>query len=223
VYPGEAPLARSDDLIIEELGDEILIFDTDTDRAHSLTAEAAKVWRSCDGRTSPEELVASLGLDSDTVARALDELSRCDLLEQPPTLAPVREGSTRREMTIKLAKVGAAAAAAPLIVSVAAPAPAMAATIAQCLALTSSGNCGDSPGGCSSVVGCCCCTPPVHPPYIPGSPCAQCGAAGNCPDQCKTCVPCDQDTTLCPTFCNNVPPPDQECHVQCSSGDCPDV
>jgi hypothetical protein len=219
-YSGEAPLARSDDLIVEELGDEILIYDTDADRAHSLSADAAKIWRSCDGSTSRDQLVAGLGLDSDTVARALDELGRCELLVQPPTLAPVAEGSTRREVTIKLAKVGAAAAAAPLIVSVAAPPPALAVTLAQCLALTSSGNCGTSPGGCSSVTGCCCCTPPIHPPFQPGSPCAACAAAGNCGNECKTCVTCDMDEVLCPTFCN-ADTKMQECHNQCSAGDCP--
>jgi hypothetical protein len=183
--------------------------------------EAAKVWRACDGRTSPDQLVAGLGLDPDTVARALDELSNCDLLVQSPTLAPVRGGSTRREVTIKLAKVGAAAAAAPLIVSVAAPKPAMAATLAQCLAATAAGDCGS--GGCGAIEGCCCCDPPIHTPFIVGSPCAACASAGNCTNQCKTCVPCDQDTALCPTFCNAGVGKKKECHVKCSSGDCPDI
>jgi hypothetical protein len=158
---GEGPLARSTDLIVEELGDEVLIFDTEANRGHSLSAAAAEVWRSCDGETSAEELGANLGLDSDTVARALDELNGCDLLEQPPTLAPVRAGSTRRELTINFAKVGAAAAAAPLIVSVAAPTPAMAVSLQTCAALTASGDCGTNPGGCKSITGCCCCNPAI--------------------------------------------------------------
>jgi hypothetical protein len=180
-------------LIIEELGEELLVYDSNADRAHSLGPEAAKVWRSCDGESTVEELGTKLGLDPDTVGRALDELSGCDLLEVSPTLTPVAEGSTRREATVKLAKVGAAVVAAPLIVSVAAPTAQAAATVAFC-AQFSSGNCGSNTG-CSSEVGCCCCTPPIHEPFPAGEPCSI--ETGN---QCKSCVPTDQQTTLCPQF-----------------------
>jgi hypothetical protein len=192
---GERPLARSTDLIVEELGDEVLVYDTNADRAHSLSPDAAKVWRACDGGASAEELSAKLGLDADTVARALDELRGCDLLEESPTLAPVNEGSTRREATVKMAKVGAAVVAAPLIVSVAAPTAQAAVTVAFC-AQFSSGNCGAS-SGCSSEVGCCCCVPPLTGGnFPPGEPCD----LNETGQQCKTCVPTDQQATLCPQF-----------------------
>jgi hypothetical protein len=194
---GEGPLARSADLIIEELGDEILVYDTKTDQGHSLSPEAAKVWRACNGTTSAERLSVKLGLDQDTVNRALEELSNCDLLEVRPTI--VADGSTRREVTIKLAKVGAAAAAAPLILSVAAPAAYAAATVRFC-GQFSSGNCGANTG-CSSTVGCCCCTPPVdrdkNTGLFPPGPCRDNNASGT---QCKSCVPTQLQTTLCPEF-----------------------
>ena len=44
------PLARSEELVIEELGDELLVYDERTQRAHCLSATAARVWRACDGK-----------------------------------------------------------------------------------------------------------------------------------------------------------------------------
>ena len=146
------PVARSTDLIVEEIGEEVLVYDTVANRGHSLTREAAKVWRSCDGATSVEELSAKLSLDDETVGRALNELSSCELLEEP-TLFPVAEGSTRRDATKKMAKIGAAAFAAPLIISVTAPVAAHALT-----------NCGTKHTGdcktlnCVADPSCICCT-----------------------------------------------------------------
>ena len=205
------PLARSEDLIVEELGDEVLVYDSNSDTAHCLSPDAARVWRHCDGGTSIESLTAQVSLSAERVEDALHELERCELLKARPTLTG--DGHTRRELGLKVAKVGAAAAAMPLIVSVAAPSPAMAATPAFC-AQFSSGNCGSNTG-CSKEVGCCCCIPPLHAPYPAGSPCATCGG-GNCETQCKTCVPCDQDDELCPTFFNAS---GTEQHKECSAAD----
>ena len=202
----EGPLARTSDLIIEELGDEVLVYDTENDRAHSLSPEAAKVWNNCNGRTTAEMLSVQLGLDPKTVDQALEELTTCELLEVKPTI--VADGSTRREVTIKMAKVGAAAAAAPLILSVAAPTPSMAASLATCIKF-SSGNCGGSTG-CSKSLGCCCCIPVLHSPYPPGGPCDKL-ESGN---QCKTCVPCPG--TACPDFAGS----QTDTQRQCSAGDC---
>jgi DNA-binding MarR family transcriptional regulator len=172
---GEGPRARSNALIVEQLGEELLVYDTNSDRGHSLSPEAAKVWRACDGNTSAEALSAHLGLDLETVSRALDELSGCELLEVSPTI--VADGSTRREVTLKLAKAGAVVAAAPLILSVAAPMPAQAATAAFCRQFNDQ-SCGMGNNGCKSEVGCCCCTPPDG---CVGTPQEHNG--------CKTCVP----------------------------------
>src|SRR5215208_2518208 len=100
------PLARADELVIEELGDELLVFDLARDRAHSLGAPAARVWRACDGETKVEALSATLELDDDTVARALIELRDCHLLEGE---VPADGGVTRRDLGFKTAKMGAAA------------------------------------------------------------------------------------------------------------------
>lgn len=148
-----SPLARSADLVVEEVADEVLVYDLARHRAHSLGATAARVWRRCDGTTAIDDLGADLGLDADTVTRALAELAECELLDA--STAPVR-GTTRRELAIRAAKTGAAVASVPLIVSVVAPLPVQAATLGHCLALGGEvGNCGNA--CCQGNTGCCCC------------------------------------------------------------------
>ena len=50
------PLARKEGLVIQELPDEVLVYDLDRDRAHCLNQTAAFVWQRCDGRTSTVEI-----------------------------------------------------------------------------------------------------------------------------------------------------------------------
>jgi hypothetical protein len=165
---GSAPLARMDGLAIEQLGDEVLIYDQRTNQAHCLSAAAGQVWRACDGKTQPQQLSAQLGLDAVTVKQAISELQNCGLLDG------VREpGMTRREATNRLARVGAAAAAAPLIYSIVSPVPAAAQSLAACEAVNAvpGHDCGNQTSphlGCGSVAGCCCC----HNMSAPPSSCA---------------------------------------------------
>lgn len=119
----QKPTARSAELIVEELGDELLVYDQRNDQVHCLSSAAGKVWSACDGQTSVEQLARSLEMDSEFLNRALGELEACGLLEGEPF-----GGMTRREATTRFAQIGAAAAAAPLIASVVAPTPALALT-----------------------------------------------------------------------------------------------
>src|SRR5829696_3089212 len=73
----DRPAARSEHLVVEELGDELLVYDLQLNRAHSLGDSAARVWRACDGKTMVDSLCAKTDLDADTVARALSELREC--------------------------------------------------------------------------------------------------------------------------------------------------
>ena len=152
------PLARSsEDLVVEEVGEELLVYDQTNDTAHSLSVAAVRVWRACDGESSVKSLVTELEMDSDTVKRALEELDECNLLENGTQL----DGMTRREATLKGAKIGAGIASAPLIYSILAPAPALAASQAYCLSIF--GNCTsdtDTTGcGICHMAGCSCCGP----------------------------------------------------------------
>lgn len=155
---GRKPLARSTDLIVEELGDELLVYDEQTNRGHCLSPNAARVWRRCDGRTPVAGLSAQVDLDAETVDRALDELMGCGLLESGRS---ANGGTTRRELTIRLAKAGGAVAAAPLIVSITAPTPAAAQSPPEGCELVASGgcsgNCGQATGCKNDNIGCTCC------------------------------------------------------------------
>jgi hypothetical protein len=197
------PLARSDELVVEELGDELLVYDLTADRAHSLGAAAAQVWRACDGTRSVEALSAELGLDGETIGRALDELSGCNLLDEPA----LGVGTTRREATVRLVQVGAAAAATPLIVSLGLPATAAATVPIEVCANDLTHGCGiDCSPHDGSKCGCCCCqgtSDQLRPLVCHGDdkcclPKTQCqagafGASANCSDVscCSGQSPCN--------------------------------
>lgn len=123
----EFPLARSARLLVEQLDGDLLVYDQDADTAHALTDHVARVWQCCDGKLTVDEIASDLALDVATVARALDELATCDLLLKPIAI----DGYSRRDAVKRVMKVGAAAASAPLIYSLAiGPAAAMATPVA---------------------------------------------------------------------------------------------
>lgn len=161
------PTARTAELLVEELGDELLVYDQRSDQVHCLSLAAGKVWRACDGKTSLEQLGSALNIDSELVDRALDELDACGLLDGE---AP--GGVTRREATARLVRTGAAAAAAPLIYSIAAPTPALAVTQNFCANHAANNGCAGVGTGtpstacanCSSVSCACCYTSPMMCP-----------------------------------------------------------
>jgi hypothetical protein len=57
---GYQPRARSQDLIVEELIDEVLVYDTERDKAHCLNSTAARVWKQCDGRSTAAQIARRL-------------------------------------------------------------------------------------------------------------------------------------------------------------------
>lgn len=111
------PMARIAGLIVTELDDELVIYDTRVDHLHRLNVVSAAVWRACDGRrTVPEISVAAsktIGatIDDDAMAIALDKLSEANLLVEPVSV----RRTSRRWLFKKAAIV------APAVVSVTAP------------------------------------------------------------------------------------------------------
>lgn len=85
------PKARETDLVVETFEREVLVYDTRNNRAHSLSALAAQVWRACDGTRSPQEIASSLGLGQDEVNDGLARLDEANLFE-----ARIFESSRRR-------------------------------------------------------------------------------------------------------------------------------
>lgn len=167
------PLARSEDLLIEEVGDELLVYDQHDDRAHCLGPLAASVWRACDGETSADAIAEKLSSDADSVAMALAQLSDIKLLEGGSVVVG---GMTRRDLGFRAAKVGAAAATVPLIVSITAPVAEAAATptAAACLLYTDQ-DCSN----CKNICGCCCCGQSSNATDLPA--CKTCYTEAGCP------------------------------------------
>jgi hypothetical protein len=118
------PRARQQELIIEELFDEVLVYDLTRNKAHCLNQTAASIWRSCDGHTSVRRIAQQLGkelgtrIDEEFVWIALKQLANSKLLEEPVEIPVHIRGLSRRQM-MKLSL--SAAVAFPLVISILAP------------------------------------------------------------------------------------------------------
>ena len=126
---GLLPRAREDGLLEETIGDELLLYDLESHTAHCLTPIAACVWRHCDGEHDVTQLSQLAGADASMVAEALHELRERELVHAEPELKPSESnvsGVSRREVIVRVARYGAAAAAGSMIVSATAATPAMA-------------------------------------------------------------------------------------------------
>jgi PqqD family protein of HPr-rel-A system len=51
---------RRDDVRVQELDGEVLLYDGEAGDTHHLNATAALIWRACDGQTSPQEMAERL-------------------------------------------------------------------------------------------------------------------------------------------------------------------
>ena len=125
------PRARKAGLVVKGLNDEVLVYDLERDKAHSLNSSAAFIWKKCNGRRSVAEVAQALSrefkvpADEQTVWLALDQLSKFNLLETKVTRPAGVPNISRRQMM----RIGAAAAfALPVIVSIVAPTAANAQT-----------------------------------------------------------------------------------------------
>lgn len=134
------PESRREQLLTESVGNELVIYDARTHDAHHLSPTAAHVWRQADGERDVADLARalrqsigrSLGAEGATVddaeslelvRLALVELDRAGLLARAlPNLAVLGEPISRRQM------LGVTAALLPVVASIVAPTPAMAAS-----------------------------------------------------------------------------------------------
>lgn len=127
------PQARKEDLIEDAVGEELLLYDQNSHIAHCLSPLPACVWRHCDGERDVTELAELAGTSESLVADTLHELREKDLLVAEPALTQSAiPGESRREVIGRVARYGAAAAGASMIVSATAATPAMAASATCC-------------------------------------------------------------------------------------------
>src|SRR4051794_26396486 len=123
----QLPPARREGLIVEELGDELLVYDSERNRAHSLNPVAAAVWKGCDGIRDPAALAEIAGVSEDAVWRGLSQLEERGLLDGELPRRMSGPEYSRRQAVRRMGLIGASAAfAAPLVQSIAMPSAAQA-------------------------------------------------------------------------------------------------
>jgi hypothetical protein len=126
------PVARRRGLVVRDLPGEVLVYDTDTHRAHCLNRTAGTIFRHADGTRTVGDLVALVGgdgADEGVVRGAIADLAEAGLLEEEA--ASSASVLSRREV-VRRVGIGAAVLL-PAVVSVLAPTPAgAAATCVQC-------------------------------------------------------------------------------------------
>ena len=131
------PKARQDELITEEVGDELVVYDQRRKLAHSLNRTAALVWRHCDGQTSIAALAALLRseldpvADEDLVLVAIDRLEAIHLLEGASGRTGEQARASRRQVVRKVGRIGVVSLLLPVITTLVAPTPAQAASAGQ--------------------------------------------------------------------------------------------
>ena len=153
---------KKDGLVVQNLGDEVIVYDPVSHRAHALNRTAALVFERLDGKHDFDALARHVGQalgqppQKALVTAAVNELAAANLLATPVDALP------RRAMLR-----GLAAGLTPLVISVTVPA---AAEAKSCL---------ESPAPCASDADCCSlscllnygygfeCQPPPPPPPPP--------------------------------------------------------
>lgn len=108
---------------VKGFGDEAVILDEEHDVAHQLNAEAAAVWRACDGRSNIAVIAANSGVDLDRAREVLLQLQSRRLLV---STEPTGSLETRRRALRRMAVTGVGIVGLPAIVSVVLPTPAQA-------------------------------------------------------------------------------------------------
>lgn len=117
------PIARKEDVLVERLSDEVLVYDLVRKKAHCLNLPAALIWDHCDGKTGVKEIARilagelNLPVDEEMVWFGLREIGRNHLLEKQVLPPNAKDRMSRREL---IKRVGLAVSV-PLVVSVLAP------------------------------------------------------------------------------------------------------
>lgn len=118
---------KSDRLVVEELGTELMVYDQARNQAFCLNQTAAFVWQHCDGQSTIKDIATKMEqslkkpIDESIVSFALQSLSKDGLLEHPSATSFVPAQMSRRDL---IQKIGVRAAVAiPLVTALAVATP----------------------------------------------------------------------------------------------------
>lgn len=119
------PKSRQEEIAVQELENEVLIYDFRTDKAFCLNKTSAMVWLACDGTKSVSEISLEIGkkvqspVSENLVWLAIDQLIEDDLMDDSQPVVSKFQGLSRREV---IKKVGLTSMIAlPLVFSLVAP------------------------------------------------------------------------------------------------------
>lgn len=124
------PQARQNELFIEQLGEELLVYDARHFRAHRLNPTAAWMWRHCDGQRTVAEATQLLSdelrqpVEEELVWLSLESLEKAQLLSAPLQRPSGASADSRRAMIQKLAVAGGMMLLLPAITPLTRPAEA---------------------------------------------------------------------------------------------------
>lgn len=129
----QKPLSRKENIVVQEMEGEVLIYDLNDNRAVCLNETSALIWQACDGNKTPAEISKFISnklnapANEDLVWLALDQLKKENLIENGDALPSHFAGMSRREA---IKKVGLSSLIAlPVIMAVTSPAAAAAGSI----------------------------------------------------------------------------------------------
>lgn len=156
-------LARNDELVIQDLPDEVLVYDLISHKAHCLNKTAAFIWNHCDGHTTVEEMAQMMEkewrtpVNEDAVWFALNKLSKAELLQERIVLPEAKAGMSRRSA---MRRLGLGALLIPVVMTVVSPTAMAGASIpAGCLAcikaITTVADCVTATADCTNITGAC--------------------------------------------------------------------
>ena len=116
------PKAKIDNILVQDLENELLIYNLTTHKAYTLNETSKIIFNSCDGATPVDELKRKYKFTDDLIYLALDELQANDLLKDYQSV--YFAGLSRREVIRRVAL--SSMIALPVISSLLAPTAAMA-------------------------------------------------------------------------------------------------
>lgn len=174
------PQSRKDNIVVQKLDGEVLIYDLKVNKAFCLNETLALVWQSCDGNKSVPEISRQVSktigesMSDDLIWLAISELKKENLLANGEDITNKFEGLSRREV---IRKIGfASMVALPVISSLLAPTAIQAAsgrvTCANGLSPSPTAlapgqpvTCNNTAGNCATVnqIGCRSCTATERP------------------------------------------------------------
>ncbi|MFV0388731.1 MAG: hypothetical protein ACK5NT_08240 [Pyrinomonadaceae bacterium] len=148
------PKAKATEIVVQDSGAEILVYDLKTNRAYCLNETAACIYRYCDGKNTFDDVRSELNKDftDELILLVLKELVEHELLQESDSVNCISTVSRRSIFR----KVALASVAMPVITTMVAP-RAVVAQSNYCSTYTTETEC--TANGCTFAFGECSLTP----------------------------------------------------------------